>query len=137
MEYEPYTLLNSLVGFFPFDGDVSNMSPHFGEKFTAGEGGLLDEESLVHLNMSSGVASTGVGSNVHFTDISVQGSALHFNGHSYLSIPLDLSPAAMPEVTIGAWVRHSPSFVDVSKGETATTVKYIFSNGRIWLSNRS
>ena len=112
VEYEPFTLIHSdsLVGFFPLDSDVGNIAPFFGERKDESTDASRILESNGAIVSDSLRVGAGVGENVHFTNISVQGSGLHFNGHSYVSIPMDLSPSAMPKVTVGAWIRLSASY---------------------------
>ncbi|MDZ7769640.1 MAG: LamG-like jellyroll fold domain-containing protein [Woeseiaceae bacterium] len=90
------------------------------------------QELLVHLPLDGTVQNAGSGGAAEVVGAgpaTVQGhigSAMKFDGHSVIAVPVDLSPEQYPRVTITAWVRADETAPDtdhsiVSSGRQGTT----------------
>jgi hypothetical protein len=85
----------ALVAFYPFNGNVNDAS-------------------------GNGLTGVVTGSPTFANNAPFGGQAIQFDGstNSFVTIPLDIDPAAVPQITFGAWVNASPATVtsDVIRG---------------------
>ena len=83
----PYTLArpDALVAFYPFDGSAQDVAP-------AG----VRSQSYRRDGVVSGARQTTQGKT---------GAAYHMDGVSYVEVDVNINPGAMPELTMGAWVK--------------------------------
>ena len=83
----PYSLVrpHRLVALYPFDGSAQDAAP-------SGQG-------------SDGYRRDGTVSGAKLTTAGQSGQSYYFDGTSYVAANVNLNPSALPQVTMGAWVK--------------------------------